>query len=235
MITLYQFPPSFGLPVSVSPYCAKLELYFRMMCHQYETAIADVRKSPNKQVPYVRWDDGAIQADSGDIVAKLEAKGPALDEGLSDADRARGDELVALAQDSIYFGCLYARFVAPDGWTHQKPIVKELVPWILSPILIPVIRSSQVKRCRENGFADASGYTKSVAAIEKIAAALGDKPFVLGDEPRVADCDVWANLLQAGATLADSPVRKAVRQDDKLVAYLQRLAKRADLTIPTLS
>ena len=235
MITVYQLPPAFGLPVSVSPYCTKLEAYMRLTNREFRTAVADLRKSPNKKVPYVDGlGQGGLMAESGNIIAELEQLGPSLDGGLSAEDEVLGKELEDLAQRDLYFGCLHSRFAEPGGWEHQKPTVKALVPWVLSPLLVPVIRRSQVKLCAENGFADPSGYDGALKVVERIAEVLGDKPFLLGDAPRVADCSVWANLTHTAYTLASNPPREAVRANGPIMAYVQRLADRLQLKLPPL-
>jgi len=53
MITLYEFPAAYGMAVSVSPYCAKVEAYLRLTGHAYEKAKGNVLKSPTKTVPYI--------------------------------------------------------------------------------------------------------------------------------------------------------------------------------------
>lgn len=231
MITLYQFPPAYGLPVSVSPYCAKVELYLRLTDRTYGVAHGDVRKSPNKKVPYVRWPDGALEAESGAIIARLEADGPRLDDGLSEADRATGAALEARAEREIYFATLYARFTESAGWAHQQAAVRQLLPGFLAPLLLPIIRRSQVKLCRHNGFATAADYAKGTDAVSAISAALGDKPFLLGDAPRTADCAVWGQVLQCAWSANPSPPREAIRGDARLMAWLRRLAERAEIAI----
>jgi glutathione S-transferase len=233
VITLYELPPGFDLPVSVSPYCAKVELYFRLTGQAYDKAMGDLRKSPNKNVPYVKWDDGTITADSDAIIARLEGDG-GLDAGLAPEDKVRGAAAAQLAQRVLYFAVLHARFVDPAGWAHQKALVKCLVPALLSPILVPIIRNSQVKRCKENGFGSASSYAAGVEAAATLSKEIGDKPFLLGDEPRTADCAVWANVMQAAYSRASNPPRETVRNDPRLMAYIQRLADRANLTMPPL-
>lgn len=235
MITIFQFPPAFGLPVSVSPYCAKLEAYLRLTGRKYATAVGDVRKSPNKAVPYVTGLGDGLVADSHDIISELERQGPTLDEGLSTEDAELGFRLERRAESDLYFACLHARFVEDAGWAHQKATVKALVPWVLSPILVPVIRSSQVKKCRENDFPDAGSYPRAESAADEIAEQLGDKPFLFGDDPRIADCSVWANLLQNAYTPSANPARDAVRGSSKLVDYIERFAKRAELKLPPLA
>jgi glutathione S-transferase len=117
---------------------------------------------------------------------------------------------------------------------HQKQAVKALVPWLLAPMIVPIIRSSQVKRCTKAGFQGAANYAKTVAATERVAGVLGDKPYLLGDAPRSYDCAVWANLLQVAHTRSANAGREAVRARPELLAYIERLAERANLSLPAL-
>ena len=235
MITLYQLAPAHNLPTSVSPYCTKLEVYFRLTGREYETKAAYIPKSPNKRVPYVGGVGEGLMADSEAIIGQLESEGPMLDDGLSAEDKASGDALVTAVQRDLYFACLYSRFVEPDGWVFQRAAVKALVPWILAPILVPMIRKSQVKATVENGFADPeAGYKRATETAQRVADALGDKPYLFGEEPRIADCAVWANTMQNAYTPSDNPARAAVRSHDNLMAYIARLAERVQLTMPAL-
>ena len=232
MITMYQFPTAYGMDFSVSPYCAKLELYFRLTDREYGTAKGNVLKSPNKLVPYVRWEDGTLEAESDEIIGKLEKLGPTLDEGLSADAKARGEEIEALAQDAIYFSCLYHRFADDETWRYQRETVRALVPWVLSPILTRVIRRGQVKKCEQAGFENISDYQKGLAAVRALSDALSVHDFILGDKPRTADCAVWGNLANCASTATPSPVRNAIRKDDKLTTYIHRLSQMSGLKVP---
>ncbi len=233
MITLYQFPPAFGLPVSVSPYCAKVELYLRLTGREYETAKGNLFKSPNRLVPYVRWPDGTLGADSAEIIARLEKEGPALDEGFEGGPLV--PEIEVLAAGVHYFAALYARFGEDEGWAHQKAAVKAIVPRVLAPILCPLIRKSQIKRCTDAGFTGHEAYERANAGLARISEVLGEGPFLFGDAPRTVDCSVWGSLVQVVSTFSPNPSRDALRADERLVAYVHRLAERADLKLPAFT
>lgn len=235
MITLYQLPCAFGLPVSVSPYCTKLELYLRLTRREHGIAPANLRQSPNRKVPYIAWSDGRLSADSGEIIRELEAFGGGLDGDLDQAMIARGEEYQALAQGPLYFSCLYSRFVEDAGWKFQKVTVREILPPLLAPLIAKMIRQSQIKRCRENGFDRRESYASAIQAIKQLSGELGDQSFFLQDDaPNVADCAVWANLLHIAYTKADSPARIAVRYDGRLRAYIDRVANLAAYKLPSL-
>jgi glutathione S-transferase len=232
VITIYQFPTAFDLPVSVSPYCAKLEAYLRATGRDYRLATGDVRKSPNKAVPYVAWGDGRITADSEAIIAELENNDSALDRGLSAADVELAAELRKHAEGAVYYACLYSRFVEDAGWKHQRATVREIVPALIAPILVPIIRRSQVKKCAENGFSSRDDYGQAVKAVHAIRDALGDKPFLLGEELRTVDCAVWGQLLHAAYTKSENPIRHAVRMEPTLMDYLARVANKVGFELP---
>lgn len=231
-LILYQFPPAYGMDVSVSPYCAKLELYFRLTDRTYATEKGNVFKSPNRAVPYVRWEDGTIQADSDEIIARLEKLGPSLDEGISDADRQRGEQVQAMAESTIYFSCLYHRFADDETWVHQRATVRALVPALLAPILTRVIRRGQISKCKENGFSSAADYEKGIRAVRELSERLGSSDYFLGKEVRTYDCALWGNLANCAATVTPSPVRDAIRADERLVKYIKRLCERTNLHVP---
>jgi glutathione S-transferase len=79
-----------------------------------------------------------------------------------------------------------------------------------------------------------AGYARAEETAERVAGALGDKPFLLGEEPRVADCAVWANAMPNAYTPSANPARKAVRSHANVMSYIQRVAERARLTLPAL-
>lgn len=231
---LFQFAPAFGLPVSESPFCTKVEIYLRLTQTEYSCEVGRPRKSPNSQVPYAMWPDGTSAAGSDEIIARLERQGVRLDSGLTPSESARHDDIVEIAQSVVYFGGLYSRFSDP-GWTHQKALVQARVPKLTAWFSVPQIRRARLKLCARHGFKSVTDTGKPVAAIEAIEERLGQNDFLFGNRcPRVADCAVWAMLTHTAFTLVSSPARTAVRNSEHLMGYIQRLARRADLTLPPL-
>jgi glutathione S-transferase len=233
-IKLHQFPPASGLPVSASPYCVRVEVYLRLTDREFEVVEAsDPRKSPTKEVPWVTFADGSVMGDSGKIIEHLEAEGPSLDEWLSDEQRTQSRELIERVDAPIYFSSLYYNFVDDEGWARQKKYIGARLPWALRLFLPAIIRKTQVVKCAKHGFTDRSDYGKAVTAIGELSEALGDKPFLMGDEPAVADCCLWPQLLGCMNTDQSTPARDAARGDDRLQDYMERVAERVGLKIPS--
>lgn len=234
-LTLFQFPPAFGLPISESPPCAKVEVYCRLTETPYSLDLGDPRKSPNKMVPFVRWPDGTLQGESGDIVDRLE-RHARLDDGLPAEGLEAGRALAARVEDVVYDACLYDRFVVPEGWLWQRPVTRRLLsrllPAFLVPLATPVVRRQQVRRARRGEMADVErGYANAVTTIERVAERLVDAPYLCGAHPSTVDCAVWPNLVHVAATPNASPARDAVRHNGRLQDWMLRFGERARLPL----
>lgn len=234
-LTLFQFPPALGLPISESPPCAKVEVYCRLTQTPYTLELGDTRMSPNKMVPFVRWPDGTLQGESGDIIDQIEQHA-GLDEGLDVERLEAGRALAARVEDVVYDACLYDRFVVSEGWLLQRALTRRLlarlIPGLLVPLATVVVRRQQVRRARRGEMADAEkGYASAVSIIERVAELLGDDPYLCGERPSTVDCAVWPNLVHVAATPNGSPARAAVWRDLRLQAWMLRLGERAGLPL----
>ena len=233
-LTLYQLPPALGLPVSVSPFCTKVELYLRITGHEFATEPGDPRKSPNGMVPFLDGIEGQTLADSEAILERLESRRPALDQGLGDSEREEAGRLRELAERDLYFPCLYSRFVEPGGWAHQHHAIRAMVPWGLAWLLVPLIRRSQVKKCAKHGCTDDGCYAMAVAAMDVIEEALAEGPYLLGEHLRTIDCAVVGQLLHTAWGRSPTPARSRVRGSAALMGYVRRVVERAEIEMPPL-
>lgn len=232
MITLHQFPTALGLPVSASPFCASLEIYFRLTGREYQTNVGAPLASPTKSLPFVNWPDGEKQGDSGVIIARCEAEGPALDEGLADGSNARIGPLLEQVTGLAYYCNLYARF-SDMGWTNQKKVLRGMMPSVAVFMFGGFIRKSQIKKCAAKGITQPADVARGVPVVEAVIAQLGEKDFMLDDTPRVADCVLWGQLIACAATPEPNPLRGAIRGSKPLVDWLERMAARVDWSIPS--
>ena len=234
-LILYQFPPAMGLPLSESPPCAKVEVYLKLTNTPYELALGDTRKSPTKMIPFVRWPDGELQAESGDIIARLE-KDAKLDEGLDPQRLARGKQLADLAEEIIYDACLYDRFVIPEGAKLQRPLTTALLarflPRFLAPLAAIYIDYTQVRRAKRGKMDNPEeGYALALDTIDKIVELLGDDPYLCGDHPSTIDCSIWPLIVHAGATPNRTVLRDAPASKPMLIDWVVRLGDRLGFPI----
>ncbi len=234
-LVLYQFPAAMGLPLSESPPCAKVEVYLELTNTPYEEALGDTRKSPTKQVPFVRWPDGELQAESGDIIARLE-EDIRLDAGLDPSRLARGKELAELAEGIIYDACLYDRFVTPEGSKLQRVLTTDLLarfmPRFIAPLAAIYIDRTQVRRAKRGPMGNPEdGYATALDTIDRIVELLGDDPYLCGAHPSTVDCSIWPLIVHAGATPNRTVLRDAPATHPTLVEWVLRFGDRIGFPI----
>lgn len=233
-LTLHQYPPAFGLPLSASPRCTQVEVYLRLTKREFTTELGWLSNSPDGTLPYVSRPDGSLTAGADAVIALLEEEGPRLDKGLVPSESARFAPLIDLSWSVLYFGCVYSRFTDP-GWEQQKPIVQAVVPGALGWLKVSRVRKRLLKECAANGFVRATDTGKPVAALKEVESKLGSNYFLFGNRgPRVADCALWAVLTHVAYTSAPSPGRNALWDNERLIAYIARVADRARITLPDL-
>jgi glutathione S-transferase len=229
MITLYQFPPIWGLP-NASPFCMKLETYLRMAQLPYQLARgADIRRAPKGKMPYIE-DQGKTVADSGLVVDYLKAAyGDELDAHLNPAERATALALQRLIEEHLYWCMVYARWVVPQNWALTKtayfgfmpPVVKQIVPEIIRRKLIKDLHSQGIGRHSE-----AEIYALGNADIAALADFLGDKAFFLGDQPTALDATAYATLANLLWTPTESPLKVRAQAMKNLEPYCRRMQAR---------
>src|SRR5690349_17335849 len=142
MITLYQFPPAFGLP-NPSPFCLKVETYLRMIGEPFEVKAGNPQRAPKGKLPFIK-DGGAVISDSAHIVEHLKkTRGDKLDKDLSAHDRAVGHLIRRTLEEGLYFGVVYARWVDEDGWNAGKEELFSKMP-ALARAFVPGIARRMV-------------------------------------------------------------------------------------------
>ncbi len=121
MLTLWQFPPCFGLP-SPSPFCMKLEGFLRLADLPYRTAaLTDLREAPKGKGPFIE-EDGRRIGDSALVIDHLEARhGIDLDRGLDPAARAIAHGFGVMLEERTYFALVFNRWMEEPNW----PVVRD--------------------------------------------------------------------------------------------------------------
>lgn len=228
MITLYTFGPAFGLP-DPSPFVTKAEMLLKLAGLEYRTDATGLRKAPKGKLPYVD-DDGQIVADSTFIRWHIEKKyGIDFDRHLSLEQRGIAWAVEKLLEDNLYWALVHARWFDDGNFQRGPAHFFDAVPRPLRPLVVALIR----RRVRRDLHGQGLGRHRpeEVAAIagkavESVAAILGDKPYLMGDEPCGADATLFAFAMGTLCPLFDTPIRQAAESHANLVAYSQRMRDR---------
>lgn len=229
-LTLFQPPARPWNTPNLSPFCTKLECYLRMAEIPYKAAAMQLGKAPKGKIPYVALPDGTRMGDSQLIIEQLErslvARGkPALDTGLSARDRAIGHVTRRALEDGYYFVSMYWRWNTDDGFAAVREVFKTFAPGFLASFVRRDVRK------KLHGQGTGRHTLEEVIALgtsdfDACAELLGDRPFLLGDQPRTVDCTLFAFLDGVLGFPVDSPIKARVASHANLVAYRQRVRER---------
>jgi len=227
MITLFAFGPAFGLPDS-SPFVMKAETLLKMAGLEYRTDRSGFGGAPKGKLPYMN-DAGELIADSTFIRWHIEKKyGIDFDRRLTVAERGVAWSVEKLLEDNLYWAMVHARWMDPVNFAKGPATFFNELPWPIRPIVRVVVRR------KIRGYLGGQGFGRhttieierlAARGIESVAAVLGDKPYLMGDEPCGADATVFAFVANMLCPVFESGVRTAAESHANLVAFHGRMLR----------
>lgn len=229
MITLYTFGPAFGLP-DMSPFVVKAMVLLKMAGQPYEVNAKGFTKAPKGKLPFID-DAGTLVADSTCIRWHLERQYQVdFDAGLSSEQRGVAWAVEKLLEDNLYWIALHSRWV-DEGNFRKGPwhFFQQVMPWPLRAIVPGLVRSKMRKSLQAQGMgrhSDAEREAIAVRGIQAVMAILGDKPYLMGDQPCSADAMVFASLWGALCPHFDGVMRSQAQQYPQAIAYVERMRQR---------
>lgn len=228
MITLYQTPSAWGIP-NISPFCTKLESYFRMAGLAYQTKPSNVLQAPKGKVPYVEV-DGKLLGDSQLIIEHLKrTHGDPLDQQLTPAQVSLGHMARRMLEESTYWHIVHDRWVNEEGWRAYRPVFDSLLPPGVRTVVIPLMRRGMRRQIHGQGLGRHSAeevLEMGKADLSSLSTQLGDKPFLLGESPTSFDASVYGILTGITAFPLDTPLRRFAHAQDNLMRYVERFRER---------
>ncbi len=228
MIELHQFPIDWVLP-SPSPFCLKVETWLRMAGIPYENAAWTPQSAPMGKAPFVVH-EGRKLADSSVILRELTAAYDVqLDVGLSAESRATALLVQRTLEEHAYWGMLQVRWVDDAGWASYRHVIGSLLPALARPVLVPMLRRSVLKSTRAHGLGRhprGEILRRACADLDAVAAILGDRQFLLGDQPRSIDAVVYAFLAQVAVVELPNELQEHVSAKPEIMAYIARMKGR---------
>jgi len=227
MITLCGFGEAFGLP-DASPFVLKVDAYMRMANVPFESknGVDNLKAAPKKQLPFI-LDGDRVVPDSQQIIEYLKSNKKAdLDDWLS-PDQKAISYLVTKSIDENFYWCLvHSRWVKDDTWPHIRDNFFSDMPFPVKQLVPPMLRKGVIKSMREHGMgrhSDAEILGIAKQNFQALSDLLGDKPFMLGEQPCTLDATAYGIL--ALATL-NNDTNRAGREYPNLVAYCERIRDR---------
>lgn len=228
MIRLYTFGPYFGLP-DASPFVTKAMLLLKLAGLSYVEDRSGFRRAPKGKLPYID-DDGVIVADSTFIRFHIEKKyGFDFDAGLSPAQKATAWAVEKMCEEHLYQALIAARWSDEANFAKGAAHFFDAAPAPIRGLLRSLIRRKVMKALVARGFGrytPAEIATLAICDIDALAALIGDKPFLMGENPCGADASVFAMVAHFLPPLFETPIRTAAEGHANLVAYRDRIMQR---------
>lgn len=229
MITLYQFPPVWGLP-NGSPFCMKVETWLRMAGLPYESRyVVNPAKAPKGKLPYIN-DGGMVVADSGFIIDYLKkAHGDKLDGALDSRQRATAHLIRRTLEESLYWSVLYDRWVVDENWAITGPAYFSALPRVIRRLVMRIARRAGIRQAHAQGIGRHTReevYAIGSADLAALAGQLGSSDYFLGSQPTSIDASAYAFIANLLWTPIDSPLTRATKGHANLVAYAERMKAR---------
>ena len=229
MITLYQFPPGFGLP-NASPFCLKLEFYLRMAGLPYRNKYTiNLQRAPKGKLPWID-DEGTQVADSGLIIDHLKGRyGDPLDAHLDARQQAMALAIRRLVEEHLYWAVLRERWIDEGGWTITRQVFFGALPWPARVIVPLIARRAMRAELQGHGLgrhAVADIHRMAADDLAALAALLADQLYILGDQPTSVDACVAGFLANVLRVPLENPIKQAAMTHVNLVAYCDRMMTR---------
>ncbi len=224
MIRLYGFGPAFGLP-DPSPFVVKVEVLLKLAGLDYQVVRGDSRKAPKKKIPYID-DGGVIVPDSTLIRMHLErTRGIDFDKGLSELQKGQAWAIERMLEEYLYWLIVQDRWADPAYFDKGPRQFFDPLPALLRPVVIAMVSRNFKKTLLAQGIGRHSDAERSMLAgrcVSALSACLGDKSWLMGEEPCGADATAFAFVSSGLCPLFTSAVKDHMRGHANLVAYNAR-------------
>ncbi|XP_064595388.1 failed axon connections homolog [Liolophura sinensis] len=222
-------PPRLGAVPSISPFCVKLETWFRMANIPYEV-VETMSPSPSKQTfPYI-YLNGEETADSRFIIEKCAQRfGKRLDNHLTEMEKAIFVAYSHMIEEHFVITYAWHRYTlgADTFWKNFMPYER------LGPMgkRMAGAREFMRKGIQERAWLRGIGrhspeeiYRLAEEDLQSLSTYLGNREFFFGREPSVIDCTLFAHLCQLLCLDVDFPPKKKLQSEWKNLAdYVQRI------------
>jgi glutathione S-transferase len=226
-VTLHRFGPFLGAPDS-SPFVIKTMVLLKLAGLAYREVAGNPLKAPKKLLPYIE-DEGATVADSAFIRAHIERKYAFdFDAALTPAQKAIAWAVERMCEDHLYFALLEERWLDRASFKKGVGTMFGLLPAPLRPVAKVMLRRANAARLHGHGL---GRHSKSDIAmlgardIDALAALIGDKPYLMGEQPCGSDAFVFGIVTSILTPPLDGPLRGAMQKHANLVAYRDRLTR----------
>jgi glutathione S-transferase len=224
MLTLYSYPPLFGVADN-NGYGLKVYAFLKLagvpFSHEH---IFDASKAPRGQLPYI-VDGNDTVGDSGTILSYLIDKYRlAIDAVLTPVQRTQ-DLLVTRMLDDLYWVMSYSRWKDERYWHLFRDALKREHPQLADEGLMKA-KEFNAQRYYYQGIgrydADAA-MARGLADLAAIASLIPARGYVHGDKPTSIDAGLYGFIANIYFYDIDTPLKQFVAAHDNIVRHCRAI------------
>jgi glutathione S-transferase len=224
MLTLYSYPPLFGVADN-NGYGLKVFAFLKLagvpFVHEH---LFDASAAPRGQLPYI-VEDGETIGDSETIIAHLTSKhGLTIDAGLTPAQR-RTNHLVTRMLDDLYWVMSYSRWKDDRYYPTFRAAFMAQHPQ-LDAAGLDKARDYNAQRYYYQGigrYTPDQGYARGLADLEVLAELLPDAGYVHGTAPTRLDAGIYGFIANIHFYPIETPLKAFVSTHPNLVRHCEAI------------
>ena len=228
MIQLFQFPKAKNIP-SESPFCMKLESYFRAVELPYKNQfIMDPRQSPTGKIPYILEND-KLFSDSGIIINYYESiiEKP-MQSDLSQLQCSQSLAYIRLLEEHLYWAIVYSRWIDPDGEKIWKQSIQKglNIPKLAFKLMFPAVKKKIQKQLYGHGIGRHKHqqiYLFADNDITALANFLGKNTYFFGEKATLLDHCTYSHIASLIHSPESCPLKQSVLKHENLIKHYQRM------------
>ena len=151
------------------------------------------------------------------------------DAHLNAEQRAVARAIGLMLEEHLYFAVAYSRWVDEANWPLVRDAFFGSIPALFRPVVTGMIRRGVRGKVAKQGMgrhAPAEIDALGMADIDALAAYLGDKPYVMGEQPSLVDCIAHGTVCNLVRVPFTGALVERARSQANLVAYDQRMMAR---------
>lgn len=223
VVYLYQAGEGWGLP-NISPFCIKLELFFKIYDIPYEVKSYNPFFAPRKKMPYIQW-NGSWISDTETIIDYLSHEFSIdMDSKLSLEQKRFSHSIRRMLEDGTYFTLLYNRWLVEENWKNVKKTYFGNMPFLFRDLFAYTLRKQVRGMCYAQGI---SRYSSN--EIQKIVGQDINTlvHFMTGEtsyfKEGISRIDLTVFSIMASIMMTDLPVNfiDQFKNNKKIINYLE--------------
>ncbi|HEV7275382.1 MAG TPA: glutathione S-transferase family protein [Devosiaceae bacterium] len=225
-LIVFTFAGAWGLP-STGPFALKLIKWLELAGLPYRQEIENnPGKGPKGKNPWVELDGERI-GDSEIIIALLaERSGFDIDAGLDDEARARGHAARRMLEEHFHMVLEWELFVHPEGASYIAAEIGAAAPPVIAGVMTAMFRRHFRRQLFSRGLgrhSDEVIAAKGIADMEALESLLGDRPFIGGGRPSMADVSAYGLVAPIAKWPMHTPVGDHIKQRPTLLRFIDRM------------